>query len=345
MRNSRMRVRLATGAIAGAAAASLVAGCASSGTSGASGQTAGITDVSIATPANSAASAFLYVAQDAGFFKQNGLKVSLDTSIAPASTPSALVKGSVQATALTGTASTAHQAGLPLVNIVETATHAPFVILAAPGITSTQQLAGKTLVTSPPFGSLGAASNDVLTRAGIKGKVKLVALDAVPAKSALFVAGKGNAIFEALNNAMDDQVKRPGSTIITGPNSSSIVPANGLAVTESFFKSKPQIVKELVKSSLQAANLMKNDPTKAAAIMKQAFHLSPANAKAFVKFQAPSMDLTGVPSTAAYQNQAAQFNSAEAPGTQKVNWTSSLVAASWNTSVAKQVSAQLGYSK
>lgn len=349
MRKFGGRIKLAVGAVAAATCLSMVAACGSSGgsgdTKGGGSGSAALTKVVIATPANSAASAFLYVALGAGYFKANGLDVSLNSSIAPPSTPAALTKGSVQATALTGTATTARQAGLPLVNIVETATHAPFVILANKGINSVTDLVGKTLITSPAFGSLGAASNDILTRAGVNGKVKLVTLDAVPAKSALYVAGKGDAIFEALNNAMDDRDKVPGSTIITSADASSSVPANGLAVTESYLKDHANTVKALIKSCLQAANMIKNDQAGAAKLIATAFKLSDADAKQFVEFQAPSIDLSGAPSQEAFQNQADQYNSQPAQaGKQKVNWTAQMVASSWDTTLAKQVAKELGYS-
>jgi ABC-type nitrate/sulfonate/bicarbonate transport system substrate-binding protein len=354
MRMPVVRARLVAAAAVSAGVLALAAcGSSGSGAGGGGGSTGAaptgsgngsLTKVTIATPANSAASAFAYVAKDAGFFKQNGLDVSFNTAIAPSATAAALVKGTIQATALTGTATTAHQKGLPVVNVVVTGTRAPFVMLGGPGIKSLSQLAGKTIVTSPVFGSLGAASNDLLTKSGLKGKVKLIELDQVNAKSALFTAGKADAIFEPLNVAMDDQAKRAGSTILSGPDSLSVTPVNGFAVTEAFLKSKPQVVKALVKSALQATNLMKNERSKATALIEKEFKLSADNAKKFLDFQAPSLVLSGVPTQQAFQNLADQYNAQPATDGTKVNWTAQMVADSWDTTIATETAKELGYS-
>jgi ABC-type nitrate/sulfonate/bicarbonate transport system substrate-binding protein len=338
-------------AAAGAVVALVVTGCSSAGgptnTSGSSASTAGSAaaadtspaKVTIAIPAGSAAASFIQLAVAAGLTKENGLDVTLITTVAPPDTPAALESGSIQASALTSTATQANAKGLPVVNVVNTGTHAPLVMLGAPGLKTISDLKGKTVVTSAPTDTPGTETAQLLKNAGIASSVKVVSVASVPGRSALFDSGQADAVYEALNLALKDEAKRPGSSII-GDNTSLLpTPADGLAVTKSFLASNQATVSALVKSCIQAAVMMKNSPTQAAPYLKTIYGLNDSQVQQFLQRQGASLVITGVPSDASYGNQAKLFN---AQPTQKTQWTEAKVQASWDTTIAKTVAQQLG---
>lgn len=311
----------------------------------ASGASGGTTKMTIGIPANSAASAFLQLAVTSGLTKKYGLDVTLDSSVPPANTPAALVSGSISASALTSAATMARAKGIPVVNVLATATHAPFVMLAGPGITTLGQLAGKTVVTSAPTDAPGTETNEILKNAGIASSVKVLGVGTVPGRSALFISKQADAIYEALNLALKDQEKRPGSTIIADNGSIPTTASDGIAVTQSYLaKNRPQVL-ALVKACLEAVNMLKNNPDQAAPFMEKVYNLNADEFAQFVKFQKDSIDITGQPDPAEFQNQATLFAGQPSAGGTKVNWTSDLVKQSWDTTVAADAAAALGYAK
>jgi ABC-type nitrate/sulfonate/bicarbonate transport system substrate-binding protein len=74
----------------------------------------------------------------------------------------------------------------------------------------------------------------------------------VPGRSALFDGGQANAIYEALNLALQDAAKRPGSTIIGDNQNLPGTPADGLAVTRTYLAANKSTVLALVKACMQA---------------------------------------------------------------------------------------------
>lgn len=324
---------------AGSVIAILVAGCGFSSTDSPAGK-AGQPEVTIAIPAKSAAASFIQLAVAAGLTRKNGVDVALKTSIPPANTPAALVSGSIQAAALTSTATQANGKGIPVINVVNTGSHAPFVMLGAPGIRQIRDLAGKSVVTSPPADTPGTETQRILQAAGVAGQTKIIPVTSVPGRSALFDSGKADAIYEALNLALKDAEKRPGSDIIGDNRNLPVTPADGLAVTKSYLASHKSTVLGLVKSCMQASYMMKYQPAKASPYLQKIYNLNAAEAGQFLARQQQSLVVTGQPTQAAYANQADLFN--RQPG-QKIQWTGAKVMASWDTALAVQADKELGY--
>jgi ABC-type nitrate/sulfonate/bicarbonate transport system substrate-binding protein len=338
-------------AAAGAVVALVVTGCSSAGgsssTSGSSASTAGTgtaadasaTKVTIAIPAGSAAASFIQLAVAAGLTKQNGLDVTLIDTVTPPDTPAALESGSIQASALTSTATEANAKGLAVVNVVDTGTHAPLVMLGAPGLKTISDLKGKSVVTSAPTDTPGTETAQLLKNAGIASSVKVISVASVPGRSALFDSGQADAIYEALNLALQDQAKRPGSSII-GDNLTLLpTPADGLAVTKSFLAGHEATVSALVKSCIQASVMMKNDPAQAAPYLMKIYGLNNSQVQEFLQRQSTALVINGVPADVDYANQAKLFNAQPGNTTQ---WTAAKVQVSWDTTIAKTVAQQLG---
>ena len=327
---------------AGAVAAVVLSGCSSS--SGAGGNPNGGGDaasakVSVAIPASSAAASFIQLAVASGLTKKYGVDVTLNASVPPPNTPAALVSGSIQAAALTSTATQANGKGLPVINVVNTGTHAPFVMLGGPGLKSVKDLAGKSIVTSAPTDTPGTETRRILASAGVANSAKVISVASVPGRSALFDSGQADAIYEALNLALKDQAKRPGSTIIGDNTVLPETPADGLAVTKKYLAGHRSTVLGLVKACIAAADMMKNDPAKAAPFLKKIYELNDSEVQQFLDRQKASLVTNGVPTDAAYTNQADLFN---AQPKQTISWTADKVKASWDTSLAQQAASQLG---
>jgi ABC-type nitrate/sulfonate/bicarbonate transport system substrate-binding protein len=295
--------------------------------------------VTIAIPAGSAAASFIQLAVAAGLTKQNGLDVTLIDTVTPPDTPAALESGSIQASALTSTATEANAKGLAVVNVVDTGTHAPLVMLGAPGLKTISDLKGKSVVTSAPTDTPGTETAQLLKNAGIASSVKVISVASVPGRSALFDSGQADAIYEALNLALQDEAKRPGSSII-GDNTSLLpTPADGLAVTKSFLAGHEATVSALVKSCIQASVMMKNDPAKAAPYLMKIYGLNNSQVQEFLQRQSTALVINGVPADVDYANQAKLFNAQPGNTTQ---WTAAKVQVSWDTTIAKTVAQQLG---
>lgn len=328
----------------GLAAASGATACGTSTSGASSGPQAGgglsKSNLTIAVPGISAASAFLEVAGRSGIFKENGLDVTLTSGVKPPDTPAAMIRGSIDGGSLTGTATKAHAKGLPVVNVVATATHEPFVLMATSGIRSLQDLVGKSIVTSAPTDTPGTQTAQLLRRAGLTGKVKVIGLTSTAAESALFVSKQADAEYVALNQALNDSLKRTGATIIMDNSSLPKTPSDGIAVAQSFISAHPDTVQALVKSCLQAAHMMKAEPAKAAPYVEKAYHLNASQAQQFLQFQGKNIDLAP-PSQQEFKQVAAGYSKAPNSG---VNWTSNLVAQSWDTKFEVKALKELGYS-
>lgn len=326
---------------AGFAILLMATGCASSSSASSDSAQAGKSaKVRIAIPANSAAASFIQLAVAAGLTSKNGVDVTLQTSIPPANTPAALVSGSIQAAALTSTATQANGKGIPVVNVVNTGSHAPFVMLGGPGVTKISDLAGKSVVTSAPTDTPGTETHRILLAAGVADRTKVIPVASVPGRSALFGSGKADAIYEALNLALKDAEKRPGSTIIGDNQGLPVTPADGLAVTKSYLASHKSTVMGLVKACMQASDMMKNRPEQASPYLQKIYNLSPSEAKQFLDRQQKDLVVTGQPAQATFANQADLFN--KQPG-QKIAWTAEKVQGSWDTTLAAQAAKELGF--
>lgn len=326
--------------VAGAAIVAIVAAaCGTSGGSGGPTEGGGTTKVTIAIPADSAAASFIQLAVEAGLTKKYGLDVTLNASIAPPNTPPALISGSIQAAALTSTATQANAKGSPVVNVVNTGTHAPLVMLGAPGLKSVDDLKGKSVVTSTPTDTPGTETQQILKNAGLTDSVKVISVPTVPGRSALFKSGQADAVYEALNLALKDEAGRQGSAIIGDNTSLPITPADGLAVTKSYLASNRAVVAGLVKACIESANMMKNQPQQAAPYLAKIYGLTPEQVDQFLQLQKASLVTTGVPPEQAYANQAELFN---AQPNNNVQWTSGTVQSSWDTSVATTAAKELG---
>jgi ABC-type nitrate/sulfonate/bicarbonate transport system substrate-binding protein len=171
----------------------------------------------------------------------------------------------------------------------------------------------------------------------------VVAVGTVPGRSALFVSKQADGIYEALNLALKDAEKRPGSTIIADNSTIPATPSDGLAFTTAYIKNNRDTAVALVKACIEAADMIKNQPDKAAPYLAKIYDLNADEVQQFIKYQKDSIVVSGQPDPSTFANQAQLFNSQPKAG-QKINWTQDLIAQSWDTTLAADATKALGKS-
>lgn len=321
--------------LAAASCVALMAASCSSGSSGASGQSSTqskqLTTISFGVPGNSSSWGFLYVAQQVGFFKQNGISANVETVSVPTIVPG-VISGSFQATPLTGTVETAALKGEPMVDVMTVENRDDAGLGVDAGIDSISQLAGKTVVTASagtaPYKTLVA----LLRKHGLStSQVKILPLATVPEQVNGFVSGQGQAIFLTYNNVLSATTKVPGSKIIVTPKQAGPVGGfSGLAVAKSYLQQHAKVVSDIVKSVLEAVKYVQTHKASTEKIFENVFGLTKAQASTMYTDASQIYQLNPVPTTSELANDAKA--SSQSGGTV----TESQIAAIWDTSIASQ---------
>jgi ABC-type nitrate/sulfonate/bicarbonate transport system substrate-binding protein len=296
MRVSRRRA-LVSGV--GAAALALVVGaCSSSGSSGStsSGSSSGttsksgkLTDVTLVIPSLSANQALGFIAQNGGYFKQNGLNVKIVNSGAGATAVAAVTGGSGQFVISGGSdILSAASKGQKLVYIARglgggQATQLVLTPAAAKktGLTDSSTPAQKAkALDGLTIASASAASSWTVqaTKAAATQNATIKWTYVQPADmDAAMKAGHIDGIVAAPPFTTQPVYAKTGVMWLNGPEHTFPggydVDAYGdpmVATTQSEIDSHPAVVKAFLKSILQAGQLAQSNPTKAASITKAA---------------------------------------------------------------------------
>jgi len=122
--------------------------------------------VKIAVSSRSIAFIDLYIAQDRGFFREEGLNAELIQVSANAAT-AALVSGEVDALGVVGLASRASQSGLPIKVLAVTGHRALFWLVSRPEFKTISDLKGTNLGITSRNGSQHLVANRLLSNGGL----------------------------------------------------------------------------------------------------------------------------------------------------------------------------------
>ena len=155
-----------------------------------SAQAAGQERVKIAVSSRSIAFIDLYIAQDRGFFREEGLSAELVQVAANVAT-AALVSGEVDALGAVGLAARASQSGLPIKVLAVTGHRALFWLVSRPEFKSIQELKGTTLGITSRNGSQQLVANRLLSAGGLDPAkdVTTVVIGGAPALLQALLAG------------------------------------------------------------------------------------------------------------------------------------------------------------
>jgi NitT/TauT family transport system substrate-binding protein len=167
----------------------LIVGIALSWNAKAAAQTA-LETVKIAVSSRSIAFIDLYVAQDRGFFREEGLKADLIQVSANVAT-AALVSGEVDALGAVGLAARASQSGLPLKVLAVTGHRALFWLVGRAEFKSISELKGTNLGITSRNGSQHLVANRLLAAGGLDPAkdVSTVVIGGAPALLQALLAG------------------------------------------------------------------------------------------------------------------------------------------------------------
>lgn len=216
----------------------------------------------------------LWIAQDRGIFKKNGVNVELQY-ITSQTGLQTLLSGKTQLASIGAAEGVSAAAeGAKLQYIAALAPVFTFVLYATPDIKSAKALVRKRVGITSATGSLGIASKVALEKLGVDpGQVVLSPLGAVPNVNAALVKG---AIQAAVSHP-------PGSLAFAAKGvhplldmAAQHLPYATVAITgqQSFLTANRATVQKIVNSLNEGAQVERSDPTTAMAVLKQRLKLT-----------------------------------------------------------------------
>ena len=207
-----------------------------------------------------------FVARDRGFFREEGLEVEL-VLIRASLTPQALLGGSIDFGTATGTAVSAAVSGADVRVVLAMSDTPSFDLIVHPGITNIQQLRGK---------KIGVAGIGGLTEILMR---QLLIAHQIPAEQVTFLAlGASDVTYVSLKAgvidatmlqipqtfmAQDDGFRK----IASGADVYRVV-QGGLTTTRAATSERPELVTKVIRATLRAVRLIKNDKRYALEFMK-----------------------------------------------------------------------------
>jgi NitT/TauT family transport system substrate-binding protein len=339
-RHPHGRARAVTILTAVAVVAMVSAGCSTASTAASSDKSASqskqLVSATFGVPGNTSSWGFLYVAEQQGYFRQNGISAKVDT-VSTATIVPGIISGTFQGTPLTGTVETAALKGQPMVDVMTVENRDDAGLGVDAGIKNISQLAGKTIVT----GSAGTAPYktvlELLKKHGLSAsQVNILPLATVPEQVNAFVSGQAQAIFLTYNNVIQATAKVPGSKIIVTPLEAGPVGGfSGLAVSRAYMQQDPRVISDIVKSILEAVKFVETHKASTEKIFQNVFGLNKKQASALYADADQIYQLNPVPTKAELANDAKASSQAGSTVTE------SQIAAIWHTTIASQAFRQL----
>jgi NitT/TauT family transport system substrate-binding protein len=253
-----------------------------------------LTKMKIALPNVNSAFVNVLLAKESGLFEENGLDVELVTLASPTIAP-ALVKGDVQLTAGLVSAVNAARAGLPLQVVAATMGGADYTIVADKAITEPADLAGQTFVTGPATSSPGVMANAILEEYGVLKDVKVANIDQGATRVTQLASGNVKAGLVNLDGALRLMAEHENLHLLATPGDFPPVPFTGLAGTKAYIEQNPELVERAIRASLQAGQMLRDEPEKSAGLLAGALDLSPEMAEEVRKHMAEQVILDGTP--------------------------------------------------
>lgn len=324
--------------------ACLAVGLAACGSSAApsagSGSARQLTKFVVAVPGNNGDFNVWSVAAATSFPRQNGIDLVVDNGLSPPAIPAALIRGDVQGGGDTGTIERSARSGLAVVSVASFAVSGTEALLAAPGITSVAQLAGKQVVTSQLTATPAVLLESLLKKdlPGLAGTVKVVPVASVSGRDTLFVSGTASGLMNPLNLDLQAQAARPGSRVLDTELSLPASPGAGLGVSKAYLAANPATVTAVLKTILETQHFIKTNRAGAVAMFQRIYRLTKAEAEQFWALTAKTITYDLVPTPAEFGEEAILNTEALHEA-----WTAQQVASEWNTSIAAKVTKELDY--
>jgi ABC-type nitrate/sulfonate/bicarbonate transport system substrate-binding protein len=271
-----LRTRLATGIAGVAVLATVLAACGSSGSTGSgSGSSAPktVTNISVGTSGATGVYLPLYVGVQTGLFKKYGLNVTLQT-LTPASVTAATLSDNVNI-GWDGPGLVGGILGNPTAKVIFTAGPTVFYIYAKKGITSIQQLKGKTIGVTTPGGAIDTAVRAAITKAGMTPgtDVKIAYLQT---NSAALAAAETGSI-QAAGVSPPTSIQATQGGLVQVENITQLTPPSILAVNTSWAGSHGPAITQFLKAFKAAVQLAASNQTDSSNALKSYVKLTDAS--------------------------------------------------------------------
>ena len=207
-----------------------------------------------------------FVARDRGIFREEGVEAELILMKASMTVP-AMLGGSIAFGTATGTAVSAALSGADVRVVLAMSEKPSFDLFAQPSITSIQQLRGKKIGTA----GLGALT-EILAR-------QILAANQVPQDQVTFLPlGASDVTYTSLKAGVIDatMLQIPQNfmaqdegfrKLASGADYSRII-QGGLTTSKANISERPEVVTKVIRATLRALRLIKNDKTYALEFMK-----------------------------------------------------------------------------
>ena len=253
--------------------------------------------VVITYPSRSIASIDLYIAEEHGFFRAEGLAAEV-VQVRGNIAVTALLSGEAHAINNVGTVTRAmERSDLPVKVVAQSLKRNLFWLVTRPEIKSLAELKGKSFGTTTFGGSQHLAANRVLQKAGLDPEkdVTVVVGGDVPAQLQSLIAGVIH--LAALSPptvilARDKfKLKIHGSTLDDLPNLQ-----NGLAVSEKLLREKRDLVKRILRARTRGARSFFENERGAAQVLAKYLGVELPVALESYRLARPAFTTNGVPS-------------------------------------------------
>jgi NitT/TauT family transport system substrate-binding protein len=217
----------------------------------------GLTRVRMGLAARSTTSMPFFVAQERGFFREEGLEVELIVMQAIQTIQATLGK-STQFASATGSAISAAVRGADIKVILAVTDQPSFDLIAQPNITSVQQLRGKKIGTGGVGSLAEILARRILTAHGVRPEE--VAILATGPSHVTYVALKAKVIDAApLQMPLTFTAQDEGFRKLVAAGDVYRAVQGGLATTKAILSEQPELVTKVVRAMLRATRLIKSD--------------------------------------------------------------------------------------
>ena len=223
----------------------------------------------------------MYVAQEKGYYKQEGLNVRLGEGAGAQAALGALLQGQEDAVLLPGIfALTAITKGMPVKLIALYHPQTPMAIISYPDnpIRTPKDLEGKTIPHS--VGETATSYLDVLCKLNNVDCTKINKVQMAPqARASQFVARKVDGLSVYQTNDLpliEAQQKDANFVVLDLPKHGLQVPGMALVTSDKLIAEKPEALRKLLRATGKAVGDAQKDPADAARMMLKSWSGGPA---------------------------------------------------------------------
>lgn len=240
------------------------------------------TKMFVGIPAKTVGFLSLFIAEENGFFKAEGLEV-LNVVMRPESSVGALPSGEVQI----GHGQSAVRAamkGAPVKALMFLYDRPTIIFMARPEIKSFQDLAGKKIATNFPGGDVYFQTLKLMRARGLKDKdYGIVFMGPDPQRLQAMMQGLVHATFLNVDYAAIAETKFKGVKRMTTVRDLGKDLFSGLGTSDRFLAENPEAVKKFLRATLKGILVIRDQSEEAARIAQKVIGLDPKIALVVVR--------------------------------------------------------------